>query len=52
MAVGAGVISKLAAGPGIPLTKTVARAHPGGKLVTGKEAKEFVCQLVHDRNRV
>jgi len=37
---------------GIPLAKTVSNALPGGKLVTGVERNELVCQLVDERKRV
>src|SRR4030095_13088969 len=51
MAVAAGAISRMPAALGVPLTKTVARAQPGGKLIAGRETKELVCQLVDDRNK-
>ena len=36
----------------MPLTNIVAIAQPAGKLVTGVEVKELVCQFVERRNKV
>ena len=46
------VIFTIALVPGMPLTKTVARANPGGKLVIGAVVSEVGDQLVTDRNAV
>ena len=35
----------------MPLTNMVANAQPVGKIPTGNETNEFVCQLVDDRNK-
>ena len=37
---------------GMPLTKTVTSAQPGGKFQTGREVKKFVDQLMGSRNVV
>ena len=37
---------------GMPLTKTVASAHPGNKPETGTEVNEFVDQFVGNKNIV
>src|SRR5215813_7386406 len=47
----AGEMSKMAEELGVPFTNTVSSAKPGGKLVTGRETKELVCQSVVERKR-
>src|SRR5215813_12089363 len=45
----AGETSRMTEELGVPFTNTVSSAWPGGKLVTGSEINEFVCQLVAER---
>ena len=49
--VGAGAIRRMLEVPGMPFTKTVARAQPDGKLVTGNETNELMDQFVEERER-
>jgi len=45
-----GETSRMREALGTPLTNTVTSAYPGGKLETGGETKELVCQLTEERN--